>query len=90
MFFRPSGVGLSTVRKIFMTNAHLNLVYSFNDNKKTTSRWSRWCDYFFVDQETFMKNINDGNLLGMQSLLVIIMEHQDYVDKLRDEGKMSF
>lgn len=89
VFSGPSGVGKSTVRKIFMTNAHLNLVYSISmTTRKQRPGEVDGVDYFFVDQETFMKNINDGNLLEYAEFVGNYYgTPKDYVDKLRDEGK---
>lgn len=89
VFSGPSGVGKSTVRKMFMTQEHLNLVYSIS----MTTRAKRpgeieGVDYFFVGKDEFMENINQGNLLEYAEFVGNYYgTPRDYVEKLRDEGK---
>jgi guanylate kinase len=60
----PSGVGKGTVRQEVMKDRSLNLYYSIS----MTTRPKRageveGREYYFVSEEEFQKNIDDGNLL---------------------------
>ena len=85
----PSGVGKGAVRRILMEDKSLNLAYSISmTTRKPRPMEVEGQDYFFVDEETFNKNIETGNLLEHASF---VGNHygtpRDYVEKLRNEGK---
>ena len=85
----PSGVGKGTVIKELMKNDDLKLSYSISmTTRKPRNGEVDGVNYFFVDRDTFLKAIDDGELL----------EHADfvgnmygtpvsYVEKLRNEGR---
>ncbi len=89
IFSGPSGVGKGTVRDLFIENEELNLAYSIS----MTTRAPRAGevdgeDYFFVSRETFLKAIENGELLEYAEFVgnfygTPIAE----VNRLRDEGK---
>lgn len=85
----PSGVGKGAVRRILMEDKSLNLAYSISmTTRKPRPMEVDGQDYFFVDEETFEKNVESGNLLEHASF---VGNHygtpRDYVEKLRNEGK---
>jgi guanylate kinase len=60
----PSGVGKGTIRKRIMLDPSLNLIYSVSmTTRKIRPGEEDGKDYFFVNQETFQKNINDNQFL---------------------------
>ena len=66
----PSGVGKGAVRRVLMENNDMDLAYSIS----MTTRAPRpletdGVDYFFVDDETFERNIAEGNLLEHASFV---------------------
>ena len=88
----PSGVGKGTVRKQFFKDESLNLAYSIS----MTTRHPRekeidGVDYFFVDEPTFLKGIEEGAFLEHATF---VGNHygtpKAYVEKLREEGKNVF
>lgn len=89
IFSGPSGVGKGTVRDLFIEDEELNLAYSIS----MTTRAPRAGevdgeDYFFVSRETFLKAIENGELLEYAEFVgnfygTPIAE----VNRLRDEGK---
>ena len=85
----PSGVGKGTVRKILMELPGVNLFYSIS----LTTRPKRpgeeeGKDYYFVDKETFQKNIDDGNLLEYAEFVGNYYgTPKDKVEEMLNEGK---
>lgn len=85
----PSGVGKGAVRRTLMEDKSLDLYYSVSMTTRKPRRMERdGVEYFFVDDATFQKNIDEGNLLEHASFV----GHQygtpkDYVEKLRNQGK---
>lgn len=85
----PSGVGKGTIRKEIMKDLSLNLWYSVS----MTTRAMRpgevnGREYYFVSEEEFNKNIENGNLLEH----AVFVGHQygtplDKVQAMREEGK---
>lgn len=85
----PSGVGKGTLRGKIMSDPSLNLWYSISMTTRSMRPGEKnGVDYYFVSDEEFQKNIDNGNLL----------EHAEFVghkygtplDKLnnmRDDGK---
>ena len=88
----PSGVGKGTVRKKIMEDKTLNLVYSISmttrapRNKEVDGE-----DYYFVTQEEFQRNLDNGNLLEYCEFVGNRYgTPKDKVEQLRDEGKNVF
>lgn len=60
----PSGVGKGTVRKHVMRDPTLRLSYSISmTTRKPRDKESNGVEYFFVSNEEFQKNIDEGNFL---------------------------
>lgn len=85
----PSGVGKGAVRRVLMEKNDLNLAYSISMTTRQPRRLEQnGVDYFFVDNETFQKNIDEGNFLEHASFVGNRYgTPKDYVEKLRNEGK---
>jgi len=67
----PSGVGKGTVRSYLMKDDSLNLVFSVSMTTRSPRNGEvDGKDYFFVSKDTFIKAVNNGDLL----------EHADFVD----------
>ena len=85
----PSGVGKGAVRRILMENNRLNLAYSISMTTRPPRKLEQdGKDYFFVDEATFNKNVDEGNFLEHASFVGNQYgTPKDYVEKLRNEGK---
>ena len=85
----PSGVGKGTVRKILMEDKSLNLAYSISmTTRKPRIGEVDGQDYFFVDQETFDKAVEQDELLEHACFVNNSYgTPKAYVEKLRNEGK---
>ncbi len=85
----PSGVGKGAVRRILMEDKSLDLAYSISmTTRKPRKLEQDGVDYFFVDEETFNKNVEEGNLLEHASFVGNQYgTPKNYVEKLRSEGK---
>ncbi len=85
----PSGVGKGAVRRILMEDKSLGLSYSISMTTRKPRPLERdGVDYFFVDQETFDKNVEEGNLLEHAAFVGNSYgTPKDYVENLRNEGK---
>ena len=85
----PSGVGKGVVRRTMMEKGDLDIVYSISMTTRQPRRLEKdGVDYFFVDEETFQKNIENGNFLEYVSFVGHSYgTPKDYVNKLRQEGK---
>ena len=89
IFSGPSGVGKGTVRDLFIENEELNLAYSISMTTRAPRAGEVYGeDYFFVSRETFLKAIENGELLEYAEFVgnfygTPIAE----VNRLRDEGK---
>ncbi|MGM9947470.1 guanylate kinase [Floccifex sp.] len=85
----PSGVGKGTVRKYFETNSALNLAYSTSMTTRSPRNGEiDGKDYFFVSRETFLKAVDNGELLEYAEFVgnyygTPLKE----VNRLRDSGK---
>lgn len=88
----PSGVGKGTVRKKVMEDLSLNLVYSISmTTRQPRNKEQDGVDYFFVSQEDFQKNVDNGNMLEWAYFVGNYYgTPKDYVEKLRSEGKNVF
>lgn len=60
----PSGVGKGTIRKYFQDDPQLKLAYSTSmTTRKPRNGEVDGKDYFFVDEDTFLKAIDNGEML---------------------------
>lgn len=85
----PSGVGKGTVIKELMKNDDLKLSYSISmTTRKPREGEVDGVNYFFVDRETFLKAISDGELLEYAEFVGNMYGTPvSYVEKLRNEGR---
>lgn len=85
----PSGVGKGAIRRILMEDKSLDLAYSISmTTRKPRKLEQDGIDYFFVDDETFNKNVKEGNLLEHAAFVGNQYgTPKSYVEKLRGEGK---
>ena len=86
----PSGVGKGTIRKEIMSKyPNLDLHYSISMTTRPPRKLEQdGKDYFFVDEATFNKNVEEGNFLEHASFVGNQYgTPKDYVEKLRNEGK---
>ncbi len=88
----PSGVGKGTIRRKVMEDLSLNLVYSISmTTRKPRNQEVEGEDYFFVSDEEFDRNVENGNLLEWASFVGNRYgTPKDYVERLRAEGKNVF
>lgn len=88
----PSGVGKGCVRQEIMKNDKLGLVYSISmTTREKREKEVDGRDYYFVSDEEFQKNIDDGNFLEWANFV----GHRygtpkDKVEQLRNQGKNVF
>lgn len=85
----PSGVGKGTIRRKVMEDQSLNLAYSISmTTRKPRNMEKEGIDYFFVSDEEFDRNVAEGNMLEWARFVGNRYgTPQDYVEKLRQEGK---
>lgn len=88
----PSGVGKGTVRKHVMKDHSLRLFYSISMTTRTPRpNEENGKDYYFVDKETFQKNIDEGNFLEWAEFVGNRYgTPKDKVEQWREEGKNVF
>lgn len=88
----PSGVGKGTLRHQIMRNNRLNLVYSISmTTREKRAKEVDGVDYYFVSNEEFQKNIDNGNFLEWAEFV----GHRygtpkDKVEALRNDGRNVF
>ena len=88
----PSGVGKGCVRQEIMKNDKLGLVYSISmTTRKKREKEVDGKDYYFVRDEEFQRNIDNGNFLEWANFV----GHRygtpkDKVEQLRNQGKNVF
>jgi guanylate kinase len=88
----PSGVGKGCVRQEIMKNDKLGLVYSISmTTRKKREKEVDGRDYYFVSDEEFQRNIDNGNFLEWANFV----GHRygtpkDKVEQLRNQGKNVF
>lgn len=88
----PSGVGKNCVRQEIMKDNKLNFVYSISmTTREKREKEVDGRDYYFVSEEEFQKNIDNGNFLEWASFV----GHRygtpkDKVEELRKQGKNVF
>jgi len=85
----PSGVGKGAVRRILMEKNRLNLAYSISMTTREPRKLEQnGVDYFFVSEEEFNKNIEEGNFLEHASFVGNQYgTPKQHVEQLRNEGK---
>lgn len=88
----PSGVGKGCVRSRIMRDNRLQLVYSVSmTTREKREREVDGVDYYFVSQEEFQRNIDEGNFLEYARFVGNSYgTPKDKVEKLRNEGKNVF
>ncbi len=89
LFSGPSGVGKGTVKKLFLENSDLNLVFSVS--MTTRSRRNQEIegqDYFFVSEEYFKNIINNNGFLEWANFFDNYYGTPiKYVNQLLESGK---
>ena len=85
----PSGVGKGTVREELFKDDSLHLAYSISmTTRKPRPVEREGIDYFFVDEETFKKKIEQDELLEWAQFVGNYYgTPKDNVDRLLTEGK---
>src|SRR5690606_22230962 len=85
----PSGVGKGTVRRALFEMKHHNLVYSVSMTTRPPRASERdGIDYYFVDKQTFEKNIQDDKFLEWAEFVGHYYgTPKDKVDEALDDGK---
>ena len=88
----PSGVGKNCVRQEIMANYNLDFTYSISmTTREKRAKEQDGVDYYFVSEEEFQKNIDNGNFLEWAAFV----GHRygtpkDKVEALRNAGKNVF
>lgn len=88
----PSGVGKNCVRQEIMKSGKVNLTYSISmTTREKREKEIDGVDYYFVSDEEFQKNIDNGNFLEWAEFV----GHRygtpkDKVEDLRNHGKNVF
>ena len=88
----PSGVGKNCVRQEIMQNYKLDFTYSISmTTREKRAKEQDGVDYYFVSEEEFQRNIDNGNFLEWAAFV----GHRygtpkDKVEVLRDAGKNVF
>ena len=88
----PSGVGKNCVRQEIMKSGLLELNYSISmTTREKREKEQDGVDYYFVSDEEFQRNIDNGNFLEWASFV----GHRygtpkDKVEELRNKGKNVF
>lgn len=85
----PSGVGKGTIRAKLFEDPSLNLAYSISmTTRKARPGEVDGKDYFFVDQDTFKKKAEAGELLEYAEFVGNYYgTSKAYVEKLLNQGK---
>lgn len=88
----PSGVGKGTVREYIVNTHKVDITFSVSmTTRKPRPGEVDGVDYYFVSQEEFDKNVNEGKLLEHASFVGNSYgTPKDAVEKLRNEGKNVF
>ena len=88
----PSGVGKNCVRQEIMANYNLDFTYSISmTTREKRAKEQDGVDYYFVSDEEFQRNIDNGNFLEWAAFV----GHRygtpkDKVEALRNAGKNVF
>ncbi len=85
----PSGVGKGTVRRYIMDNFNLEFSYSISmTTRPIREKEVDGVDYYFVSQEEFQRNIDEGNFLEWEEFVGNRYgTPKDKVEELRNKGK---
>ena len=85
----PSGVGKGTVREYIVKTNRVPLFFSISmTTRKPRPNEIDGVDYYFVSQEEFDRNVNEGNFLEHASFVGNSYgTPKDAVEKMRNEGK---
>ncbi len=85
----PSGVGKSSILRELLKKDELNLVFSVSmTTRKPRPGEKDGKDYFFVDEESFVKAIKEDKFLEHAKYVENYYgTPSEYVDKKRNEGK---
>lgn len=85
----PSGVGKGTVRMELMKDESLKLYYSVSmTTRKMRPGEVEGREYYFVSEDEFKKNVEEGNLLEWAKFVGNYYgTPKSIVEKMRDEGK---
>ena len=88
----PSGVGKGTVRRYIMDNFNIKLTYSISmTTRAPRDKEVDGVDYYFVSQEEFQKNIDEGNFLEWEEFVGNRYgTPKSKVEELRNQGKHVF
>ena len=88
----PSGVGKGTVRKYIVDNFKINFSYSISmTTRKPRDKEVDGVDYYFVSDEEFQKNIDEGNFLEWEEFVGNRYgTPKNKVEELRKAGKNVF
>ncbi|MEG0284107.1 MAG: guanylate kinase [Erysipelotrichales bacterium] len=85
----PSGVGKGTIREKLFEYKELNLAYSISmTTRRPRVNEVEGEDYFFVNDETFLKKIKENGLIEWAKFVGNYYgTPKDYVEQLLEEGK---
>ena len=85
----PSGVGKGTVRRYIMDNFNLEFSYSISmTTRPIREKEVDGVDYYFVSQEEFQRNIDEGNFLEWEEFVGNRYgTPKDKIEELRNKGK---
>ena len=88
----PSGVGKGTVRRYIMDNYSIKFTYSISmTTRKPRDKEVDGVDYYFVSEEEFQKNIDEGNFLEWEEFVGNKYgTPKSKVEELRNQGKHVF
>ena len=88
----PSGVGKGTVRRYIMDNYNIKFTYSISmTTRKPRDKEVDGVDYYFVSEEEFQKNIDEGNFLEWEEFVGNKYgTPKSKVEELRNQGKHVF
>ena len=88
----PSGVGKGTIRKYIVDNFNINFSYSISmTTRAPRDKEVDGVDYYFVSQEEFQRNIDEGNFLEWEEFVGNRYgTPRSKVEELRNQGKNVF
>ena len=88
----PSGVGKGTVREYIVKTNRIPMFFSISmTTRKPRPNEVNGVDYYFVSQEEFDRNVEEGNFLEHASFVGNSYgTPKDAVEKMRNEGKNVF
>lgn len=88
----PSGVGKGTIRKFITENLSINFCYSISmTTRKPRDKEVDGVDYYFVSDEEFQRNIDEGNFLEWEEFVGNRYgTPKNKVEELRNKGTNVF